>query len=173
MRRFGVRRQHERHATAAEFFVHRSHRARRQVVATEILGRIEAPEAELLRDVAQPLALFRRELGVIAAGQLRFQIVRLERDQFAIDESRDGFADHGCLFIVAHLRFLACAVVLQKTSSAFFIGGNSGNAQPCSRSRDGFTARNSISRGMVDACANAPDAPMHRAADRAPRGCCP
>jgi len=41
-----VRRQHERHAATSEFFMHCRHRARRKIVAAEILGRIEAPKPQ-------------------------------------------------------------------------------------------------------------------------------
>ena len=57
-----VRRQDERHAGPAEFLVDRGHGAGRQVVTAEVLGRVEAPQAQILRDRPQPLASARRSV---------------------------------------------------------------------------------------------------------------
>ena len=78
--------------------------ALRDAMAAEILGRVEAPQSQFLRDVAQPLALRVGELWMTAARKLRFQIMRLERNQFAVDEFRDRLADHGSFVIGAHLQ---------------------------------------------------------------------
>ena len=97
-----VRRQHERHAGPAEFLVDRGHGAGRQVVTAEVLGRVEAPQSQILRDRPQPLLLLDSQFRMIGARQLGLQVMRLERDQLAVDEFRDRLADHRGLFIAAH-----------------------------------------------------------------------
>mgnify|MGYP006902195291 CR=1 FL=1 len=59
-------------------------------------------EAEAQNGRAQPLPLLGTQFRMAGPGQPGFQVIRLKRNQFAVDEFRDRLADHGGFVIGTH-----------------------------------------------------------------------
>ena len=78
---------------AAHLLVDADHRAHRQIMATDVFGSIQPPQAELLRAPIHLVALGGGERNPFARG-LAFHQGGFERDQFVAHEACNQILDH-------------------------------------------------------------------------------